>query len=284
MNYTIYNILKEAQALLQKNGIQHYKLDADLLLLHILSLEKIDFIKNPNRAVSKAEFDKFTKMLEERIKGKPISKIIKKREFFSLDFKINESTLDPRADSEFLIDMSLQYFKSFSGQLRILDLGTGSGILAVTLAKYLQNSLIDACDISDEALSVARDNAQYHNVLEQVNFIKSDLFDKLLTQRYDLIISNPPYIATKEIESLEVEVRQYDPIIALDGGADGLDFYKRIAQEAHKFLKPQGKIILEIGYQQKEAVCQIFLQQQYDLLDYCKDYGNNDRCLIFHLS
>ena len=281
MDQTIHEVLTEAQDLFKKANIENYKLDAQILLFHVLNIDKIDLIKNPNKLIKQEQIIKFQELVQLHVKHKPVSKLIGNREFYSLNYYVNEDVLDPRPDSEILIDTTLKYFQDKTRPISILDIGTGSGCLAITLLTLFPNANTVAVDISSFALNVAIRNAKKHQILHRINFIESDLFKNIKDIKFDLIISNPPYIESSNINSLDTAVRDYDPTIALDGGDNGLDFYYDIATQAQDYLTPNGKIILEIGNTQKKSVTTIFEKNNFILLESIKDYGQQDRCLIF---
>jgi release factor glutamine methyltransferase len=279
MSLNISTILKTAQETLKKLAITSYQLDAEILLLHVLKLNKIDLITQGNKInISDQQLDQFNLLIKQRCTHKPIAKIIGSKEFYSLDFKVSQDVLDPRSDTEILISVIEKLITNKNNKLKILDIGTGSGAIAISLAKLLPQADLTAVDISKQALKIAKYNATKHLLDKRIAFVKSNIYQNI-TEKFDLIISNPPYIASKVINELPKEVRLYDPITALDGGEDGLDFYRKIALNSRRFLNDGGKIALEIGYNQKEDVINIF--KDYNLILAKKDYGNNDRCLIF---
>ena len=279
MPFHLNLILTEAQTKLKKSDVTTYKLDAEILLLHTLKLNKTDLITQGNNiSITATQLQIFNNLIGQRIQHKPIAKIIGYKEFYSLNFKVNNYVLDPRPDTEILIDTILKLISDKAAHLNILDIGTGSGNIAITLATLLKNSKITALDISLQALETAIINAKQHQVSNQITFLQSNIFSKV-TEKFDLIISNPPYIKTSDINKLAHDVKCYDPISALDGGVDGLEFYKNIAANSKKYLKNNGYIIIEIGYDQKTQIIDIF--KEYNLYKSLKDYGGNDRCLVF---
>lgn len=279
MSLNISTILKNAQEILKKSAIATYQLDAEILLLHVLKLNKIDLITQGNKInISVQQLKQFNIFIKQRSEYKPIAKIIGSKEFYSLDFKVSQDVLDPRSDTEILIFAIEKLITDKTYKFKMLDIGTGSGVIAISLAKLFPQAQITAIDISKPALDIAKYNANKHQLETRINFLQSDIYQNI-NEKFDLIISNPPYIASNIIADLPKDVKLYDPITALDGGLDGLDFYRNIALNSKKFLNNNGKIILEIGYDQKAAVLDIF--QDYKLILAQKDYGNNDRCLIF---
>lgn len=264
-------VIKEAivygRNILSENGIDPR--EARLLLASALKIEPSALIKIDQ--CSQTEFESFQEMLNRRILGEPFAYIVGFQEFMKLKFLVNPSVLIPRADTEVLVQEAIQL-----GKKKILDLCTGSGCIAISLAKYLQNSMVDASDISQEALKIAKENAKQNEVV--VNFIHSDLFEKI-QETYDLIVSNPPYIKKEEIIGLQKEV-QHEPIGALDGGNDGLYFYQKIAQEASKYLNTNGYLMFEIGFEQAKEVTSILEKNGFQDIKTIQDLENRDRVII----
>lgn len=240
--------------------------EARLFLAEAMNIENGKLILQTN--CSDEEYKKFLGFIKKRIAGKPYAYVVGHQEFMKLNFKVNEYVLTPRADTEILVENAINLQK-----LKILDMCTGSGCIAISLAKYIKNSYVDAVDISSHALEVAIENAKQNNV--NVNFIKSNLFENI-TSTYDLIVSNPPYIPTEEISLLQTEVKN-EPFIALDGGNDGLDFYRIISKDARKHLNLAGILMLEIGYDEAENVTNILKNDGYKNIEIIKDLSGNDR-------
>jgi len=276
----IYSILTKSQELLKEANIVSYRLDAEILLFHVLNIDKTDFVRDPHIIIPQNKIDEFNLLINKRLEFVPVAKLIGKKEFYSLEFKVNQHVLDPRPDTETLIDAVLKYLPNQKENLAFLDMGTGSGNIAITLATLYCNTQLTAIDISVQALEIARENAKEHNVGNNILFKKSNFFENV-KGKYDLIISNPPYIETKTIDSLDKEVKLFDPMLALDGGNDGLHCYKLIADNAVNFLNKNGYIILEIGYNQKDLVIKVFENHGYILKAQIKDLGKNNRCLVF---
>jgi release factor glutamine methyltransferase len=224
-------------------------------------------------------------VLKRRITGEPLSYILNKIEFMGLDFKVSKDVLIPRQETELLVEAVLDIAGSWEdgvGSKTILDLGTGSGCIAVSLAKFLKNVSIYATDISKKALEIAKDNARRNSVSDTITFLASDLFShpKIKNMKFDIIISNPPYIARKDFIKLSAEV-QCEPRLALDGGEDGLIFYRRILQEAPVYLRRRGILIMEMGFKQSLGIQALITDSKYlEILKIIKDYGNIDRVII----
>jgi len=209
----------------------------------------------------------------------PIQYITNNQEFMKLNFYVDKNVLIPQPDTEILVEEVIEISKKINSK-KILDLCTGSGAIGVSLAKYLPNCEITAVDISKKALQIAKKNAIINEVEKQITFISSDLFSNLESQKFDIIVSNPPYIKRNDIENLEEQVKK-EPLIALDGGEDGLDFYKKIIKEAHKYLVSEGYLCLEIGYNQKDEVIKLIEKEETFKNIYSKkDLYGIDRIII----
>ncbi len=240
-----------------------------------------DIFFNSGKLLTKNEFVIFMCFLHEYLRSKPISKIIKRKYFYNRKFFVNDEVLDPREDSETIIDLALSLFPKES-DLSILDIGTGSGCLIVTLLIEFKNAKGLGIDISKKVLEVAITNANSALYNRDINFEIIDFLNNCdILEKFDLIVSNPPYIKSSEIENLDYNVKQYDPIQALDGGKDGLIFYRAIAQKSESLLHEDGIVIVEIGYNQFEDVCKIFEQNKFSLVKHQKDNSGIKRALAF---
>ncbi|MDD5196161.1 MAG: peptide chain release factor N(5)-glutamine methyltransferase [Candidatus Omnitrophica bacterium] len=251
--------------------------ETELLFTRVLGCDRMALYLNKDRRLNRDEVNFISSALKRRIKSEPIQYILGKTEFMGLEFKVNEAVLIPRPETEILVATAIEYAKREKFG-RILDLGTGSGCIAVSLAKYSTDLEIDASDISGRALETAGENASAHGV--GINLIRSDLFSALGYKEYAMIVSNPPYIMSAEIGKLQPELN-YEPALALDGGADGLDFYRRIIREAPDYLKNSGWLLLEIGFGQKPGIEKIFLGSgRFEIAGIIKDYNNLDRVVV----
>lgn len=278
----ISDALAQARRDLDSKGVSNSKLDSLILLTHTLSFSKEQVIFNPDLLLDLAQQQRFFSLVECRKNRQPVSQIIGKREFFGENFLVTKDVLDPRPDSENLIELVIKNFPKREEKLEILELGVGSGCLIITLLKTYNQAIGIGVDISSKALEICRKNAETHNVLSQLKLSESNLFSAITNQKkFNLIISNPPYIASEEIKTLEPEVRIHEPLNALDGGEDGLDFYRRIALEAGDFLTENGKVVLEIGQGQKEKIVEIFSQNEFLLSDSKQDLSGIWRILEF---
>jgi len=234
-------------------SITTQRLDAEVLLCHILNCERIDLIINKDKVLDKKSVSLFFDYVKRRANNEPVSYITKTKEFMSLEFDVEEGILIPRPDTEILVEEIINLYKDKSS--KILDLCTGSGAIAVSLAHYLKNTSLTAVDKYDICLEITKKNAIKHNVDKRINIIKKDVLKPLsIDDDFDCIVSNPPYIKSDVLTTLPVDVRDYEPIYALDGGNDGLIFYKKITDFAKSKLKPGGILAYEIGYDQAESV------------------------------
>lgn len=266
-------VIKEAigvgRLILEKNGVE--KREARLLLAHVLGVKHEELLLRDLQSIEEGKLQSFFELIEKRANGEPYAYLVGYQEFMKLKFRVNQNVLIPRADTECLVQKVLEIMPD-----RILDVCTGSGCIAVSLAKYLKSAKVMAVDISKEAIEVAIENAVLNQV--EVEFRVSDLFENVEGE-FEAIVSNPPYIPSRVIEELQPEV-QKEPLLALDGGEDGFVFYRKIAQEAKRFLKPRGYLIVEIGFNQAGEVRNIFEKNDYGKIEVVKDLGGNDRVVI----
>jgi len=281
---TVSEGLRAGADLLHKAGIDSARLDAEVLLRHVLGVEKAEFYLGFDAALDATAERDFQMLLLRRARREPVAYITGRKEFWSLDFVVTPQVLIPRPETELLVERALELSTGFSDRatVRILDLGTGSGAIAVSLAKELPLARIFAVDISAAALNVARVNSERHGEAGRMRFLRSDLFEVLdrVGEKFDLIVSNPPYIRSAELLNLAPEIRQWEPITALDGGADGLDYYRRIIREAHGYLTVDGQLLLEIGEDMAEAVTQMIAHAGcYQPAAVYKDCAGNDRVI-----
>jgi release factor glutamine methyltransferase len=279
MSDTRRGLLKQAGERLDAHGIETATLDARLLFQAATGLRHEDIVAEVDLIVPLEAAARFSSFLERRCKFEPVSRIMGTREFYGRSFQVTPDVLDPRADTETLIGAVLGLAKG-RGSLRILDLGTGSGALAVTLLAELPDASAVACDLSAAALQVAKGNAEALGVAGRASFMQANWFEGI-GGKFDLIVSNPPYIPLGDIAGLAPDVREFDPPRALDGGPDGLEAYRRLANGAGGHLAPKGHIILEIGAGQENAVNELFMRQGFDRESRHLDLGGHARCLVF---
>jgi release factor glutamine methyltransferase len=265
--------------------VESPRLQTELLLAHLLKMPRMKLYLNFERVLTPAETDALRGMIRRRGRREPLQHITGSTSFCGLEIAVNRHALVPRPETELLAEFGWKFLSTFNSQpSTALDFGTGSGCIAVALAVKCPAAKIIATDISADALALASQNAGRHNVAERIEFLQSDGFAALSDDaRFDLIISNPPYVSSTEIATLQPEVRDFDPRIALDGGTDGLDFYRLIASHASAFLKTGGKIMLEFGDGQAEAIRKIFENEKWIVESVEQDYSDRPRILIAKL-
>lgn len=278
---TIKELLSKGIMLLEENNIEDSIIKAKRLIQYVLKKTVSQIIFDMDDSVKKCEETQYLEYINQIIKGKPLQYITHEQEFMGFKFYVNENVLIPQPDTETLVERTIEIIKDVqpdTENIDVLDMCTGSGAIAVSIAKLCKNIKICALDISDEALEIAKKNAFENEA--NVEFFKSDMFENISkNSKFDLIVSNPPYIKETVISTLSKDV-QNEPHIALSGGKDGLDFYRIIANNAYKYLKYQGKMLVEIGYDQAESVEELFEQtHQYDKIRCIKDLSGNDRVI-----
>ena len=280
---TIKECLKKGIEALDIIGIEDSVLKAKLLLANIIEKPKEYLFIHENEELEDEEEKEFWRQIDELSKNTPLQYLTKTQEFMGLDFYVNENVLIPRSDTEILVEEVLKNIDK-SKKVRILDMCTGSGIIGISLAKICDNVEVVCVDKSDMALEVAFENAKFHGVANRIDFICSDMFCELFDLcnmkdvKFDIIVSNPPYIETETIKTLNKDV-QKEPLMALDGGEDGLDFYRIIADNAWNFLNENGQVFLEIGYNQGESVMALF-KEKFNNVSCVKDLAGLDRVVI----
>lgn len=269
MNYTEAFLMGMQK--LKEAEIGEAQLDARLLLEEVCGTDHNTLLCHGDREVSEAEEEQYRKTIEQRAQHVPLQHILGYQDFMGLRFHVNEHVLIPRQDTEILVEEAMRYLHD---GMRILDLCTGSGCILLSLLHYSNDCEGTGVDISKEALQVAALNAELLGI--KADFLKSDLYEKVIG-KFDLLVSNPPYIERKVIPTLMEEVREYDPYIALDGGEDGLDFYRRIIGGAQDYLKRGGQILMEIGSGQAKAVSELLREAGFKEIDVCRDFAGLDR-------
>ena len=269
MNYTEAFLMGMQK--LKEAEIGEAQLDARLLLEEVCGTDHNTLLCHGDREVSEAEEEQYRKALEQRAVHVPLQHLLGYQDFMGLRFQVNEHVLIPRQDTEILVEEAMRYLHA---GMRILDLCTGSGCILLSLLHYSNDCEGTGVDISKEALQVAALNAELLGI--KADFLKSDLYEKV-TGKFDLLVSNPPYIERKVIPTLMEEVREYDPYIALDGGEDGLDFYRRIIGGAQDYLKRGGQILMEIGSGQAQVVSELLREAGFKEIDVCRDFAGLDR-------
>jgi release factor glutamine methyltransferase len=274
---------RAARARLAAAGIDDAALDARLLVEHFSGTSRTDAIVDPERSIAANAVAAIDQALERRILGEPVHRILGFREFYGLRLALSSETLEPRPDTETLVDALLPFVKAIAargGNCRIVDLGTGTGAIALALLSAEPRAKATGVDISEDALATAQANANALGFSDRFTATRSDWFGGI-SGRYHVIASNPPYIASDEIETLQTEVRAFDPLRALDGGSDGLEAYRIIASQSAGHLEPGGVVGVEIGNTQKVDVTRLFEDAGFTALQALCDLGGNDRVLVF---
>ncbi len=289
--FTIQKLLEHGINILESKGKTNSLLDVQLLLCHILNVDKIYIFTHKDEKVSHINVDKFLSLLYRRKDGFPLQYILGNQEFMGLNFEVNQEVLIPRPDTETLVEWIIEVVNtsdlSKKNQINILDIGTGSGAIALSLAYYIKNSFVYSIDISDKALDIADKNAKNLKLESKIRFLKGNLFEPLKDLKcdikFDIIVSNPPYIPSEEINNLQIEVSGYEPRLALDGGEDGLDFYRKIINKSVEYLKKGSILAFEIGHNQAAQVKE-FLNHQggFKDIEIKSDLAGFERAILSH--
>jgi release factor glutamine methyltransferase len=274
----IENILNEGINILQKNKIVNPQLDSEILLSNTIKRDKKYIILNPKEILNPGQLGKFKSLVERRKKGEPIAYLINKKEFWKDEFFVNKDVLIPRPDSELIIEQVLKIY-SKDVQLQVLDIGTGSGCILLSILKERSNFYGTGIDISKKSINVSKFNAKQLNLTNRVKFFHSSV-DNFNNGKYDIVVSNPPYIEQLCLKYLEKDVVNFEPKLALSGGFDGFSKIRKVINKASILIKKNGKFILEIGFNQKNKVIKILKEEGFFVNKAIKDYGNNDRCVI----
>ena len=286
--WTIGRILKWTENFFKEKGIESPRLDAEVLLGHVLEKERIYLYVHFDEPLQPQELADYREAIKQRIRRVPVAYIIGKREFMGLTFHVTEDTLVPRPDTEILVQAAIERLKKMDGK-RFADIGTGTGAICLSVLHYLPQATADTVDISEAARKVAEENAEALDVKGRVTFYTGDLLAPLASQdgaasgkaRYDAILSNPPYIPDADIEGLAPEVRCKEPRTALSGGADGLDFYRRLVADSPALLKDDGFIAVEVGIHQAQAVAKMAVESgSFVRTEIIKDYGGIERVVV----
>ena len=284
---TVLEAIQKSTEFLGKKNVESPRLQTELLLAHLLKMPRMKLYLNFDRVLLPAEIDSLRELIKRRGQREPLQHIVGSTSFCGHEIAVSRHALIPRPETELLAELGWKFLlaapKQSEGGATALDFGTGTGCIAIALAAKCSNSKITALDISADALALAKQNALQNQVAERIEFLLGDGFAAFTTKtQFDLLISNPPYIASAEIETLDAEVKDFDPRGALDGGADGLDFYRRLAAEAKPFLKPDGKIMLEFGDGQADDLKKILENEKWIVEAVQEDYSQRARILIAH--
>lgn len=284
-HWTIQKLLTWTTQYFTDKGIDSPRLSAEMLLSHVLGIDRIALYTDFDKVVSEQKRTALRELVKRAAGSEPIQYLIGKTEFYSMGFEVCPDCLIPRPETELLIERAIEFLRTRNGKQAVCDLCTGCGCIAIAIAKNYSDARIVATDISDAALAVAARNIQTHQLSEKINLIQGDLFEPLIPQidqyQFDLIVCNPPYVSSGEYEKLDANVRNYEPKIALHAGTEGLDIYRRICDKMGDFLKPDASVILEIGYAQGPAVRQLLQETGlFAEISIEKDFHDNDRVII----
>ena len=273
----IIELLEKGSSELKLQNILSHKLDSEILLAKVLKNSREKIIVNSKKEVNLREISEFTKLIKRRSSKEPIAYILKEKEFWSKNFYVNKSTLIPRPETELMVDKIVKIFKK--KRISILDIGTGSGCILISLLSELNNSIGLGVDISNKAIKIAKKNAIKHCIIKRTKFLRAS-FSSIFNQKFDLIVSNPPYIKSNDLKNLECDIKNYEPKIAIDGGNDGLDVIKKVIYKTKHILKIKGMLALEIGNEQYKKVSKILLRNNFKTEYIIKDYKDNIRCIL----
>ena len=274
----IENVLIEGINALQISRVSNPQLDSEILLSNSINKDKKHIILNPKEILNTDQLTNFKNLIERRKKGEPIAYLINKKEFWNNEFFVNKDVLIPRPDTELIIEEVLKIY-SKNTQLQVLDIGTGSGCILLSILKERSNFYGTGIDISKKSINVSKFNAKQLNLTNRVKFFHSSV-DNFNNGKYDIIVSNPPYIEQLSLKYLEKDVVNFEPKLALSGGFDGFSKIRKVINKASILIKKKGRFILEIGFDQKNKVIKILKEEGFYVNKAIKDYGNNDRCII----
>ena len=273
-------VIKVGSDLLKKNKINSHILDSEILLSKTLNKSREKMLINLDKKINKKNISRFKENLMRRSQNEPIAYIIKEKEFWSKKFYVNQDTLIPRPETELLVEKLLKIYKE--KKIFILDIGTGSGCIILSLVNDLKKSTGIGIDISKKAILIAKKNSLKQKLSNRIKFFNRSLED-LFNKKFDLIVSNPPYIMKKDIKNLSEDIKRYEPRVALDGGNDGLDLIKKVIYKSKSILKINGMLALEIGNEQIKKVSNILIDNNFRVKHVIKDYKNNIRCVLASL-
>ncbi len=263
---------------LKINNIKTFSLDSELLLSKVLDIRREELLINLHKRIEKKKFKKYKKLLNKRKNREPIAYILKKKEFWKLDFYVDQSVLIPRPETEIIVEEVLKFY-NYNSSKNFLDIGTGTGCIAISILKERPKCKATAIDISKKAINVAKFNAKMHHLQNKIKFVNIDI-DKFSCNKYDFIISNPPYINIVDLKRLDLGIKLYEPIIALEAGIDGLSEIKKIIRKSRTLLKNNGKLIFEIGNKHIEIIMKLLLDNGFYINKICKDIQSNPRVVI----
>ena len=274
----IENILNEGISVLKKNKISNPQLDSEILLSNSIKKDKKHIILNPKELINSKQTRAFKSLIKRRNKGEPVAYLINKKEFWKDEFFVNKEVLIPRPDTEIIIEQALKIYSKYSS-LQVLDIGTGSGCILLSILKERPNFYGTGIDISKKSINISKLNTKQLNLTSRAKFFHSSV-DNFKIGKYDLVVSNPPYIELFKLKYLEKDVINFEPKLALSGGFDGFSKIRKVIKKTKTLIKKNGKFILEIGYNQKNNVKKILKEEGFYINKAIKDYGNNDRCIV----
>tara|TARA_B100001248_G_C27354980_1_gene443333 strand:+ start:566 stop:1405 length:840 start_codon:yes stop_codon:yes gene_type:complete len=273
----VFEVMKFGSNLLKENKISSHILDSELLLSKVLKKSREEILINLNLNINEKSISKYKEYLKRRSRNEPVAYIIEEKEFWSKNFLITKNALIPRPETELLVEKLIKIYEN--KKTIILDIGTGSGCIILSLLSNLKNSKGIGVDISNGAISLAKKNAIIQKLHLRTKFFNKS-FEKVFNKKFDLIVSNPPYIEAKDIKNLSDDIKKYEPRVALDGGNDGLDLIKKIIYKSKRILKIKGMLALEIGKEQYKIVSKILVKNNFRVKHIIKDYKNNIRCVL----
>lgn len=278
---TVLEALNGASDYLQNKGIKSSRLNAELLLSHILNCKRLELYLSFDRPLQKSETDSYRELLKRRSGFEPLQYIIGKVEFYGLDFEVNKSVLIPRPETELLVEAIIESVKN-DESINIIDIGCGSGNISIALAKNIPSCRVIGLDINEEAIETSKRNAKLNGVESQLIFMKKNILNgiEISDNRFDVAVSNPPYVSVEDFVNLDLELRLYEPKIALTDDSDGLSFYRKISSFSKTLLKSNGKIFFEIGAGQSGAVKKILMNDDYKNIVIKKDFSDIERIII----
>ena len=274
----IESILNEGTKILQKNKVSNPQLDSEILLSSSINRDKKHIILNPKEHLNFKQSEKFKNLIERRKKGEPIAYLVNKKEFWKDEFFVTRDVLIPRPDTELIVEQVLKIYSN-DAHLQVLDIGTGSGCILLSILKERPNVNGTGIDISKKSINVSKFNAKQLNLTNRVKFFHSSV-DNFKIGKYDLVVSNPPYIELLNLRYLEKDIVNFEPKLALSGGLDGFSKIRKVINRAKTLIKKNGKLILEIGFNQKNKAKKILEKEGFYVNKTIKDYGNNERCII----